>query len=67
MRTFKGTIYEQDAKEYNLPEHCEMIAIGYWVGARGRQVTSWVFANGSYPKMQFSKDRHNVFYLEAIG
>ena len=65
MRTFKGTIYEQDAREYNLPSKCEMVCNGYWT-AGSREISSYVFADGSHPEMQFSKDRHNTFYLESV-
>ena len=66
MRTYKGTIYEPDREEYNLPSKCEMVNNGYWV-AGSRKVNSYVFANGKHQELQFSKDRHNVFYLETVN
>ena len=66
MRTFKGTIYEQDARDYNLDQQCEMVCIGFWQSG-SRTQSSYVFADGSHPEMQFSKDRQNTFYLEAVN
>lgn len=66
MRTYKGTIYEQDARDYNLDQQCEMVCNGYWI-AGSREISSYVFADGSHPEMQFSKDRHNTFYLESVN
>lgn len=39
---------------------------GFWVAARGRHVTSYVRVDiEEYPHRQYSKDRHNYFYIET--
>lgn len=48
-------------------ERVEMEMTGYWVAARGRHVGSWVRTDGEPDGKyrQYSKDRHNNFYLET--
>lgn len=65
-RRYTGTIYEQDIKEFGLPKHCQMKVNGFWQNGSKKQA-SYIFADGSHPEMQFSKDRNNVFYLEAVN
>ena len=65
-RIYTGTIFDEDVKEYGLPENCQMVATGCWVNG-SKKITSYQFADGSHAEMQFSKDRNNVFYLEAIN
>lgn len=64
----KGKIFEEDVKEYNLPSgEVEMVECGEWTTARGN-IKAWTFADGREELgYQFSKDRHNIFYLEAIN
>ena len=64
----KGYIYRPDAREYNLPlDKVAFESTGYWLAEGGRHITSWAFADGSHPEMQFSKNVHNVFFLESIN
>lgn len=68
MKTYRGFINSEDAQEFNLPtDKVEMEINGYWVGAKGQHISSYVFKDGSHPEMAFTRDRHNRFYLEAIN
>lgn len=59
MRKYKGTI--ADTKE-----SCIMVANGYWV-SNGRHITSYERVDKKDPNIyrQYSKDRHNRFYVET--
>ena len=60
MRKYKGTIE-------NTTESCIMEANGYWVGAKGRHITSYVRVDKKDEKVfrQYSKDRNNRFWVES--
>ena len=60
MKQYKGTI--EDTKE-----SCVMIANGYWVGEKGRHITSYERIDKKDPNIyrQYSKDRHNRFWVET--
>lgn len=68
-RKYKGFIYSQDVKDYNLPSgQVEMITNGYWVaGCESRRISSYVFADGSFENCQFSRDKNGIFYLEEMS
>lgn len=71
MKKYKGKVFSKDAKRYNLPdEKLEFVAVGYWIGQGGRQITSYKLVNTQYEEeigleLQFSKDIHNIFHVET--
>ena len=71
MKKHKGCINSKDAKEYGLPEEkLEFVEVGYWVGAN-RKITSYKLVDTQYEEklsleFQFSRDRHNIFYIETV-
>ncbi len=60
LPTISGTIAETGEK-------VKMIRTGYWIGARGAHITSYMRADGKDPDYQYSMDRHHRFWLEAVG
>ena len=60
MRQIKGTIE-------NTSEKCIMVATGYWVGARGRHITSYNRIDKEETEIhrQYSMDRHHRFWIET--
>lgn len=68
----KGRIYPVDLEDYgekyDLPDGIvSMVKTGEWIGARGRKIGCWKFADGSHENLQFDRDaRNGIFYLEAI-
>lgn len=53
-------------------ERCEMEATGFWVGAKGRHITSYVRTDkaetdseGRPVSRQYSMDRHHRFWIET--
>lgn len=68
MKTYTGIIYIKDSNEYNLPKgKVKMVCNGFWIGEKGKHISSYVFADGTNPEMAFTRDRKNIFYLEAIN
>lgn len=70
LRKFTGTIYDQDLQDYGerygLPTgDVKMVKVGEWIGAGGRPVGAYVFADGSHPNIQFIRDKKK-FYIETI-
>ena len=58
MRYVKGTIAETGEKAI-------FVANGYWIAYGGRKITSYVRVDKEDNK-QYSKDRHNNFYVETV-
>ena len=54
----KGTIEDTGEK-------CIMRPTGYWIGRRGRHITSYERADKDDPHHQFSMDRHHRFWIET--
>lgn len=56
----KGTLAETG-------ERCEMEANGYWIGARGRHITSYIRIDKPEDGVfrQYSMDRHHRFTIET--
>lgn len=72
MKKHKGCIFSKDAERYNLPkEKLEFVEVGYWVGQGGRKITSYKLVDTQYEEklkleFQFSRNRHNVFFIESV-
>lgn len=60
LPTITGTIYETGEK-------VKMICNGYWIGSKGRHISSYVRADGKNPEYQYSMNRKHIFFLEAIN
>ena len=61
LPVISGTIYETG-------ERCKMQANGYWVGERGRHITSYIRVDKDEPtgiERQYSMDRHHRFFIET--
>ena len=49
-------------------ERCKMQANGYWIGAKGRHITSYIRIDQNEPEgieRQYSMDKHHTFYIET--
>lgn len=57
----KGTIEDTG-------ERCAMQSVGYWIGAKGRHITSYVRVDKKEPdgiSRQYSMDRQHHFWIET--
>ena len=57
--TIKGTLAQTGEK-------CVMEANGFWIGARGRHITSYIRVDVPDNK-QYSMDVHRRFYVETVN
>ena len=57
MRPIGGTIE-------NTSERCKMVANGFWVGGKGRRITSYERVDKEDNK-QYSMDRFHRFWIET--
>ena len=70
LRIKESTI---SGKIENTEERCKMEPTGYWIGANGRRITSYVRVdkeieydkNGNPVKRQYSMDRQHRFWIET--
>ena len=56
-----GTIHETG-------ERCKMQMNGFWVGANGRHISSYIRVDQNEPEgieRQYSMDRHHNFFIET--
>lgn len=57
LKEYKGTIE-------TTGEKCVMVQTGYWEGSKGRHITSYI-RKDIPDNRQYSKDRHNRFWIET--
>lgn len=57
MRVQGGTIE-------NTNERCKMVATGYWIGEKGRHITSYKRVDKEDNK-QYSMDKYRRFWIET--
>ena len=57
FKRIKGTLAETG-------EQVEMVNNGYWIGYKGRHISSYVRVD-KLDTCQYSMDRHHRFYLET--
>lgn len=53
---------------YETGERCQMQANGFWVGEKGRRITSYIRIDKNEPEgifRQYSMDRHHRFFIES--
>lgn len=58
MKIIGGTIE-------NTNERCKMVATGYWVGEKGRHITSYKRVDKEDNRHQYSMDRFHRFWIET--
>lgn len=67
---YTGTIAQVDlndyGEKYDLPTgNIKFVQNGAWV-SRGKEIGSYVMADGTHANIQFSRTRKNKFYIETI-